>query len=325
MPRHARAADAHEMDVPDLVLHRGDAHATLGDDARRVGLAERARLARHVEQPRLDPGRWIICGELLRREVALLDQDRRAALGQEARVRRLVVVDRVRERHQDARHAAGGELGDGDGAGAADHQVGLGVAARHVVDERDQLALHAGVAVVLACSASRCFSPAWWTTVRPVTASSASAFGTASFSACAPRLPPTTRIAQRPLPAGEALLGRRDRGDVGAHRVAGPLARPSSACGNARHHLVADLREHAVGEPGDRVLLVQRERPVPERRHHAAGKRDVAAQAEHHVGPEPADVARAFPEANRAGSRGSSSFCTRPLPRAALARIQAAR
>ena len=33
--------------------------------------------------------------------------------------------------------------------------------------------------------------------------------------------------------------------------------------------------------------------------------------------------ARALPEANTAGSRGSSSFCSRPLPRAALARIQA--
>ena len=65
-------------------------------------------------------------------------------LDEEARVGGLVVVHRVRERHQDARHAAGGELGDGHRAGAADDEVGLGVAARHVVDEGDQLALHAG-------------------------------------------------------------------------------------------------------------------------------------------------------------------------------------
>ncbi len=77
------------------------------------------------------------------RQFRLRQQDRSAALGEELRVRRLVVVHGVRERHQHARDAARRELRHGHRAGAADHQIGRGVTPCHVVDECHQLALDA--------------------------------------------------------------------------------------------------------------------------------------------------------------------------------------
>jgi hypothetical protein len=52
-----------------------------------------------------------------------------------------VVVDREGERHEQRRGADGRDLGDGAGAGAADHQVGVGIGLRRVVDEGRELGL----------------------------------------------------------------------------------------------------------------------------------------------------------------------------------------
>ena len=71
--------------------------------------------------------------------LALRNQHRRARFGEKARVVRLVVVDRRGKRHQNARHAGGRQLRDGERAGAADDQIGLGVARGHVVDERQSV------------------------------------------------------------------------------------------------------------------------------------------------------------------------------------------
>jgi len=50
-----------------------------------------------------------------------------------------MVVDGDRQRHQNARPADGCELGDGGGAGAADHQRRGGEQRRHVGEERRQI------------------------------------------------------------------------------------------------------------------------------------------------------------------------------------------
>ena len=57
-------------------------------------------------------------GEPLGGEIGLLHHQSRAGLLEQGGVGRLVLVERVRERHQDRRAADHGELGDGGGAGA---------------------------------------------------------------------------------------------------------------------------------------------------------------------------------------------------------------
>ena len=54
---------------------------------------------------------------------------------QELGVPGLVVVDRGRERNQHAGHAGGAQFGNGQRAGAADHQIGPGIGFGHVGDE----------------------------------------------------------------------------------------------------------------------------------------------------------------------------------------------
>ena len=49
----------------------------------------------------------------------------------------------VRVGHEDRRTSGRGELGHGRGAGAADHQLGVGQARRHVVEERGDLGMDA--------------------------------------------------------------------------------------------------------------------------------------------------------------------------------------
>ncbi len=61
---------------------------------------------------------------------------------------RLVVIYRVRERHKHAGHSRGGEFSHGQGACAADDQVGIGVRASHVVNECKQGRAHACLAIV---------------------------------------------------------------------------------------------------------------------------------------------------------------------------------
>ena len=103
---------------------------------------------------------------------------------------------------------------------------------------------------------------------RASAGSSASACGTTSFSACAPRLPPTTSRRSGPLRAGEALraarAARRSRARTG---IAGRTSRLRAARRETPTRTrSATPREHAVGEPGDRVLLVHHERPAEQRR-----------------------------------------------------------
>src|SRR6185295_18967123 len=72
-------------------------HAAARDETCSVGLAQRARLLRHLQELRAIE-RADQRGELCRRHLALQDQDRGALAGEEAGVGALVIVDRVRER-----------------------------------------------------------------------------------------------------------------------------------------------------------------------------------------------------------------------------------
>jgi hypothetical protein len=101
---------------------------------------------------------------------------------------------------------------------------------------------------------------------------------------------------QRAAAPGKALFRRGQRRDVGAHRVAGP-AGMGQCVGKAGEHAIGHAREHAVGQTGDRILFVQHQRDAAQRRHHAARKRDVAAESQHHLRAHAGEHAQRLPEA----------------------------
>ena len=72
-----------------------------------------------------------------------------------------------------------------------------------------------------------------------------------------------------------------------------------SVVGNATSVRSASFGKHSIGEAGDRVLFMDGERPADERRHHSAGKCDVAAHPEHDVGTMRADRSQALPERHK--------------------------
>ena len=209
---------------------------------------------------------------------------------------------------------AGRELRDRDRAGAADDQVGFGVAPRHVVDEGDQLAFDACAARSSSCSASRCFSPAWCTTAG-LFRQQRQRLGQRLVQRLRAEAAADHEDAQRPAAAREALLRRRAaRAMSRAHRIAGPLARPCSASGKRHHDLVARLPASTrLVSPAMAFCSCSASGRFEQRGHHAAGKGDVAAQAEHHIGPDaPKIAARALPERRSAGSPAAAASAAAP-------------
>jgi len=201
--------------------------------------------------------------ELLRRQIALLDEDRRPAIGEVARIGRLVVVDRERERHQDRRHPDGGELGDRDRAGAADRDVGLRVRLRHVLDERHQLRGDAGDGVARTQRVE---------VLRPGLVNDARALAggqqrdrlrDALVQRRGAEAPADDEHAQGPGAPGEPLRRRSDARDRLAHRVPGRF-RLRQCAGKRDQDPVRDADQHPVRETRYRVLLVDRERTAEE-------------------------------------------------------------
>ncbi len=87
-------------------------------------------------------------------------------------------------------------------------------------------------------------------------------------------------------PLCEARGRRRQRGDVGAHRIADHAGVDAAAegAGKGAVDLARQARQAAVGEPGDGVLLVDHQRPARQPGGDAARAGDEAAEPDHHVG-----------------------------------------
>jgi hypothetical protein len=88
---------------------------------------------------------------------------------------------------------------------------------------------------------------------------------------------------------GETHIGHRQRGDRGAHGVADHLG--ADAVGERarerREHAARDPREQPVGRAGDRILLMDHQRPARQPGRDPAGTRGITAHAEHHRGTHP--------------------------------------
>ncbi len=137
------AADADEVNVLDRVLHA----ATFSITAATVAVASgrpsaRAALAIASSRSRVSPSSRL--REPFGRQLGLRQVQRGALAGHELGVGALVLCRRHNQRHQNARHARHRKFRDGDRAGAAQHDIGLGIALRDVVDERHDLGVDAG-------------------------------------------------------------------------------------------------------------------------------------------------------------------------------------
>ena len=267
---HAGAADADEVDALDLVLHRARAPSAMQASATRARRVRARDLARgdcaiaSSDSRRAATARR--AARRSRRELRLRNLQRRAGVDEKLRVGALLVGDRAGQRHDDRADADRGELGDGDRAAAADDEVGLGVARGHVVDEGDALGVDAGVARTRR-AARRCAARppgARRAAARP-RGSSASAAGTRSFSACGAEAAADDEQAQRPAAAGEARLGRRQRGRSRRAADCRPIRpcaawRPANASGKPSRMRSAPYASTRFARPGDRVRLVQHER-----------------------------------------------------------------
>ena len=126
--------------------------------------------------------------------------------------------------------------------------------------------------------------------------------------------------AAAPLRPAKRSRRRGQRLDLGAHRVAGDhgvlrrAARASPSKPKATRSATGSSA--LLLSSSDRVGFTQHQRLAQQRRHQAAGKADVAAHAEHHVGPDAAqDRRQALPEGLQQAQRPPVSVCSRPLPR----------
>jgi hypothetical protein len=124
---------------------------------------------------------------------------------------------------------------------------------------------------------------------------------------------------QRTFAAGEALGRRRQRLDLGAHRVAGDhrgLGPRRGSTVEAERHLVGHRQQRAVAHQQGRVGVHQHQRPTEHRRHQPAGEADITAHAEHGVGRARAEDADAVPErlqhAHAAGQRLHRPLAAQP-------------
>ena len=63
-----------------------------------------------------------------------------------------MVVHRIGVGHEQGAHACRGQLGNGERAGAAHHQIRRAVGRRHIVDKLAAFSLHAGFGITLAQS-----------------------------------------------------------------------------------------------------------------------------------------------------------------------------
>ena len=183
------------------------------------GLRHQARALGHGEQLAAALAQLAQLGrKTLGGEIAIRDEHRGSFAYQVLRVESLVVVDRRGKRHQHRGHAHGRELGYRERAGTADDQVGVGVGARHVFDERRDFRRHARFGIRGACRIDAAFAGL----VAHVQRESG-VLDRERHHGVEARGAETTadhEQAQRALAAREARGGRRLHHDLRAHRIA---------------------------------------------------------------------------------------------------------
>src|SRR5574343_923904 len=258
-----------------------------------IGLGQAAGLFGHFQQ--LAAGIIADQGDGFRRQLGLRQQEGAAGMDQELGVPGLVVVDGMRERHQDAGHASRRQFGDGQRAGPADDQVGPFVGAGHVLDEGDAMRLDTDRGVV-GLQRVEILLAGLMDDLRLVGfAELRHTLGHHFVQGLGAEAAADDEHVQRTATLGQPFSGGSNFCDLRADRIADPGAF-AEHLREAGQDAVGDPGQHLVGQPGDRILLVQHQRHAGQRRHHAAREGDVAAHAEHDVRLDLANGLERLPE-----------------------------
>jgi len=240
-----------------------------------------------------------------RRHLALRQQDCAAGVGEKSGVRRLVVVNRRRVRHDNARHAGRREFGDGQRAGAANDEVGPFVGAGHVVDKGNAVGLHTSCRVVRLQGCEVLFTGLMDDLRAFVGADQRQPLGYHFIDRRSAEAAAEDEQAERQFgrqTVGETFGWHREASYFRADRIADPGAVRQGlrkTAENAR----GDSGEHPVGQSGNRVLFVDDQRTAEQDGHHAAREADIATHAENDVRPDAADFAPRLPEAGEQRQR----------------------
>ena len=199
-----------------------------------------------------------------------------------------MVIDGRRQWQQDGTHAGGREFRHRQGAGAADHEVGRRILARHVVDELAHLGRHTGRAIGCTHGSDPLVAtPGLMEYLR------AAGFRQSTqrrrqqpVQRCGP-LTATEHEQTRRTDAVREAGGRRRQGrDFLANRVAGhQRAAVAEGGGERRQHAPRQVCQRPIGESGHGVLLVDDQRHARQSRGHAAGSGNEPTQAEHQGWP----------------------------------------
>src|SRR5207249_3388827 len=100
--------------------------------------------------------------------------------------------------------------------------------------------------------------------------------------------------------AGESLTRRRNRDDIVSQGIADPTRFPcvlaAQCAGKAEQNAIGAESKDAVGEPGNRVCVVNRQRLVAGDAHERAGERRETSEAENDVRRAPPYDLQALPE-----------------------------
>jgi hypothetical protein len=213
-----------------------------------------------------------------RQVVALRQQQGRAALHQEFGIAGLVVVDRLRERHQHAAHADRAQFGERQCTGTADHQVGVRIGRGHVGDEGFDGGDDARIGIRLARIVQHLFAGLVEDLHRQ--------------AECRDRLRHRVVQGTRALAATQhqqaqsagmreaALFRRRDLRDLRAHRIA-DMRFAGEGLREADQHLLRHLRQRLVGHAGGAVLFVHQQRDAGDARGDPARPGREPAEAHH--------------------------------------------
>ncbi|CAD5370523.1 hypothetical protein RA210_U130011 [Rubrivivax sp. A210] len=246
----------------------------------------------------------------MRRQPGLRQVNGRALPGHPLGVVALVGRGADDQRHQQGRHASRAQLAHGDGAGAADHHIALGQAARHVVDEGQHLGGDAFAGIGLAHR--RGLGAA--ALVHDLQALARRQQRQRGRQGLVEHLGAQAAAhhqqAQRAAAAGPARIRFSQSLDLGAHRVAGDdgiLGLLRGDTGKAEGDAVGHRQQTLVGQQQRRIGIHQQQRLVQQRGHQPARKADIAAHAQHRVRAAAAQDLQTIPEgleqAQAAGGR----------------------
>ena len=239
-----------------------------------------------------------LSGERFGGQTRLRPVQRRTMSGHVLGVVALVRGGAQDQRHQQTGHTGRAQLADRDRASAADDQVAGRQPRGHVFDERQDLGLDAMQRISCAhrielLRTGLVHDP------RPLLGRQQRQRGRQGLVEHLRAQAAThDQQLQRPAAAGKSLGRRRQRLDLGTHRVAGDQALPD------RRGRTLEAKGHAVGEPQQdlvrqqqrSVRIDQQQRLAQQAGHQASGQTHIAAHAQHRAGTAPAQHGRSVPE-----------------------------